>query len=195
MNIEERNNRIVELIKTKTLVEIGEEFGISRERVRQILWEKGIRKKVPHTFPHKCIGCGVTVAFKRHLKEPRCKSCWYIKRRGHPSKYIHYTDTDLCIRCGKRPPKANWLCKVCRIYVHFLTNAEYRQRAKEKQKIYIRAYNKRPEVKKRRLEKMRARYAADPELRKRYLKRCQKYYYKRKAMLIVKKDLLENQSV
>ena len=90
----DRDNRIVKLRKQgKTLAEIGIEFGISRERVRQILLRNGIKgwrpKKVKSIEYHPCeCGCNTPVAVPRqyvqgHYRQRRHLQFW-VERGATP---------------------------------------------------------------------------------------------------------------
>lgn len=188
----ERDELFVKLIKTHTLNEIGLMFGISRERVRQILFKMGVKNITKRIFKYPCDNCQKIVI--RHKRKGNgkilCTTCYSQKRRGGP-KYFTYKPGDLCIRCKKRRPKSKWLCKVCRVWDYAQRNPEYRQRQREQSKKYIREYLRDPEYRKRKNDRLRRKYATEPEYRKHVQELHHNYYVRRKF----KKILLENQTV
>jgi len=86
MKKEERNKEIIKLVKEgKTYQEIGERFGISRQRVQQIAKKEGIKKERKKKY--KCIVCGKEIKTQRKY----CNTC-----RENLKK-----PTFICINCGK----------------------------------------------------------------------------------------------
>lgn len=74
------------------LQEIGDKFGISRERVRQICDEQGL--------PSACNGRAETY-INRSLIEP----------------YINKADGTSCLLCGGERPAKQWLCGDCKPFL------------------------------------------------------------------------------
>ena len=70
MKKEKRNKEIIQLIKEgKTYQEIGERFGISRQRVQQIAKKEGIKKERKKKY--KCMICGKPIKAQRKY----CNTC------------------------------------------------------------------------------------------------------------------------
>ena len=82
-----------------TLQVIGEEFGISRERVRQILKKAGKATKADRIYKtHPCSDCGEPV---RASLKPRCPDCSNAWRKNRIT-------TLACSYCGKLTQKETW---------------------------------------------------------------------------------------
>ncbi len=86
MEREKRNKEIIQLIKEgKTYQEIGEKFGITRQRVQQIAKRERIKKKREKKY--RCIICGKPIKAQRKY----CDEC-----RENIKKPVF-----ICLNCGK----------------------------------------------------------------------------------------------
>lgn len=124
----EDRSKLDVLAKTKTLQEIGEIYGVSRERIRQILKSQGLGvKKFRKKILVKCVEEDCPNTFKRRpIRGGRnlCVRCYLYRRKikagESPKRFIGtYTHCQICkkelVKKGARKPgKYSGICGNCR---------------------------------------------------------------------------------
>jgi len=111
---------------TKTLSELGEEFGISRERVRQIYFRQTGKPFTSRILNVRRIGAAVREGARRRLetsKPVKCAGCRKPYQR-YDFRQRYCTDCQT-IRRNQRDPRITLRCFNCKKDFHPLLNAVY----------------------------------------------------------------------
>lgn len=130
---------IAELIKNYTLKEIGDKYGVSRERIRQILFTMGI-KATKRNFEEICNTpkCGKKIIFQLKSKKRFCTTCQQYKNmhKKNPEKAIYRRafEMGICEKCKERRMKARGLCGNCFTKAYYWSNPKYREVSRQKSK-------------------------------------------------------------
>lgn len=77
---------ILEMYKTHTLQEVGDRYGVTRERIRQIIKKQGRPTRIKRLIEKTCVQCGRSVKiFKtKWIKEPyKCIPCQWKLNTKH----------------------------------------------------------------------------------------------------------------
>lgn len=85
--------------RVRTLAEIGALYGVSRERIRQVLQAYGIQKpKANFANALKCLDCGKTMYKPGEKKRGYCPGCWIPRK---PTPLSQQMLTIICFKCAK----------------------------------------------------------------------------------------------
>jgi len=156
---------IIKLVKTQTLQEVGDAYGVTRERIRQILSLYDLKTPKKQVFKYcKTPGCPKTFTQNIKTDNELCKACYAYKR-------THEKNPEM-----KRNRRAHELVPICKIEscarpvrARALCNYHY-----NKEIIYSNpeAYNRRLEYYRRATKE---RYHSDPEYRARISERTRRW--------------------
>lgn len=145
---------IIKLIKTETLQQIGDRYGVSRERIRQILRKYDVPTP-RRIFIKPCItdGCPNTISKAFDWARPLCSSCVSYqslhKNRPEMRRTRRNFEMGTCERVGcTRKMRAGGLCNSHTVADFARRNPEYARKQRE-------ANNRRN----------KKRYREDPEFR------------------------------
>lgn len=157
--------KIIELVKTQTLQQVGDKYGVTRERIRQILVLYDL--KIPKrsiTFSCPTPGCGKTVTRSNAWSGKYCRACYsyaYHHRKNPFSrkKLRRFEVLPNCKREGcPYPVRAKGLCNGHYTYMKTKADPKAMERARIRNKAYY-----------------RKRYYSDPEWRRQLLQKSSLY--------------------
>ena len=202
--------RIKELLQTKTLQVVANEYGVSRERIRQIItrfYGIKLRHREKKEFSFTCVICNKKWTYFYTLKKPSliCAGCInYHNRYGSYNGILRKFNIirGKCIICHKNPVRSSGLCNACLTARYYKT-----EKGKEKAKIWkennkdkIREYRRKNILKNKERYLLRHReYYQRNKLK--YLQKVHKYYEAHKDIINAKakerylKNKLKNQEV
>lgn len=129
-------SKIQELSTSCTLQEIGDMYGVSRERIRQILKAEFNTTVKPRDIHYICSVCGRE--FMRHIKfksTPLCDSCRHYRREhgadlveGNPRRRFQIGP---CSICHKKRGNISGLCSTCYAREQYRSGPKRREASKK----------------------------------------------------------------
>jgi len=145
----QQHKEIIELIKTNTLQEIGDRYGVSRERIRQILYANRItrqkRKFVYHCQTPDCPAI-ITLSVKRNPEYVYCIGCRayeHYHQKNPRAKYFKrkFISQQICKRVGcNRISRCNNLCNSHSVTQWRIDNPEKYRLQTQRRLDYLRNY-------------------------------------------------------
>lgn len=139
-----------DLAKTMTLQQMGDRYGVSRERIRQLLARQGIsRKNMKKKSKCSTPLCPKMIYVTTKIGSDKCVNCRQYAKSTAIHQRRRYFEPK--IMCKNHPDRraANVkkeLCNSCRLQEYFKT---------DKAKAYHRAYHQKPEVRERQKKAMK----------------------------------------
>jgi hypothetical protein len=109
--------KIAKLLKTHTLQEVGDMYGVSRERIRQIALTQGV--KTPRkSFKVICAICGRMETRHKPINSITCSLCraytkYHQENNTAQTHLRKHQVKKICIRCHKHPTREHNLCNAC----------------------------------------------------------------------------------